>query len=240
MAVEEKQSLLLGAIVLAGLMLSACQNEPAISSWPPFAGGAVQIFLDHQENIEALRDLMEEAPYASAVKVGEDAVYGYREVDGEMVSEILTDSELWVELMGRTKINSVIRSDDTYFFSTADRELTDGRVETIQYVFSDNLAAKECLGGFSDVACGFCDVSHQGEWTIRYMWISGQHIEDFYRAEMGRLEERFEAVSKGQNREAAGPFDDNGEAIKKLNAKNEECVRKGLEEMGYDNPEEYF
>jgi len=240
MVVEEKQNLLLATFLLAGLMFSACQNESAISSWPPFAGGAVQSFVDRREDIDVLRNLMEETPYTMASTPGDDKVYGYREVNGEMISEIPEDSELWAELMGRSSIDSIIRSDDTYVFSTVHGELSDNRLDLILYIFSDDLPAKECVGGFSNVPCGLCDVSHQEEWTIRYLWYSGQYVGDFIREEMERFEEHKEAVFDGQNDAAAGSLDDYGRAIKKLNANNKECVRKGLDEMGYDNPEDYF
>lgn len=65
-------------------------------------------------------------------------------------------------------------------------------------------------------------------------------MEDYYRLDMERYEKRLKVVLDEQNGEAADSFDNNREALKERNSKNQVCLRKGLEEMGYDNPEEYF
>jgi len=209
-------------------------------TWPPNAEDAVHNLSLHREELEALRNMMVETSYVTVAKSGDDYVIAIWETDGQVLNKTLENPKPWLSLMVQSNIETVARFDDTFLFTIGDDNRESGRTDGISYYYNDALPAKKCDDRFRGVACGICDISRDKRWTVRYSWASGQHIEDYHRLEMERFETRMKAVLEEHNGEAAGSVDDNGEAIKELNLKNQECLRKGLEEMGYDNPEEYF
>ena len=88
------------------------------------------------------------------------------------------------------------------------------------------IPAKECSDQFRDIACGVCDVMMEDRWAIRYMWSSGEFEEEYAK----NLIEVF------QEQESNLSFDE----IRANYDKSEKaCMQRGLEDMGYEHPENY-
>jgi len=238
MAIQANHILTVAAVCAATCILSSCQNELEIGAWPTHANSVVQEFVDHREDLNAISDLMEKMRYSGVTRIGGDRVYGIRTLNGETASEVPANEDLWVWLMEGAKIDSVHRVNGTLIINKTDLESSDDRIVQIQYFYSDGYPAKMCEREHGNVACGTCDVSRQDKWAIRYTWVSGQHIEDHLKARADRSEEWLKLALEEQHAQADVSVGDFDQSFEKLDELNQACIEKGLEEMGYDNPEQ--
>ena len=204
----------------------SCKSGEEISKWPAIGNGVVCTFVRDKDDLQTLHSLMSEVGYSNVVRLGEERVIGYNSPgDGEIVPEALANSARWLDLMNKTQTQVLKRSGNASIFSTVSVESSSDRVDTYYYHTGDLPEAKKCEEQFQDVPCGICDLARIDDWTIRYVWSSGPHIGEYFQP-------RSESAGEDEQVER--------DRFDKFHKTNFECLRRGLEEMEFENATDFF
>ena len=144
-----------------------------------------------------------------------------RRIDGQDVENALQ----WSTLMNRSNLTVVGRFEGIVTFMPRSPNTTPDRSEGVKYLFDYPISAKQCSDEFRDIACGVCDLLMDDKWSIRFKWSSGNFEEEY-------SEDFLKVYGKDSNLSL-------DEVKSKYDESRNACMLRGLNEMGYENPEDY-
>lgn len=213
-------------LLISGLLLalsSSCAKIDEPTSWPLLAAEAHGNFVENQSTLKSLVHMLEDSKYATVTRISTEEVSGNFEQDGRIESEMLMDSALWIELMSEAKLETAIRTENTYTFLENVPSTGGTIIESAMYIYADTNPLKMCEERFQEIPCGMCDMFRKKGWTVRYMWMSGSRVVDYMQSisiddladesALERLLEKFRA----------------------FNESNQECLKAGLVQMGHED-----
>ena len=217
------------AILCVVLISSAsCTKRSGPSSWPVVGVEAYDNFSANFDALQELREMMEVSEYTSLIRTGSDEASGLLERDGLREWEVPTESALWAELMSSAKLDNIIRIENIYTFIESVSSADGTNFQGIMYIHADTQPLKMCADKFQDVRCGMCDVYRESDWTIRYMWVSGDHVS------------RYLESTDIDSLDSENGMQTHLERFRGLDESNQECLRAGFSEMGYEDPAKFF
>lgn len=216
----------LGLIFASVLLPALAQDDPQQPEWPPQTDAWVEAWKEHQDDIMTLRDMVVEEKFVAVVLFGD--ILDVSAEDYTQVSiDDLENSDQWTKLMKRSNIFGVTYLYGIAGFVVRPPKTANDRTEAINYIYAHPLSAKQCAEQFRDISCGICDVFLDDEWSIRYTWSSGKFEEE--------KSENF--IKVYQDKESDLSID---EVDSKYDESRRACMQSGLEEMGYENPEDFY
>ncbi len=193
--------------------------------WPLDEGAVARAWRAEQGDIRALRSMVDDADFSSVALHGD--ILNIRARDNEIVAvEDLTNSDEWIALMDGASVSTILRETRygiTTLIVTPPRTANDTTVYA-NYIYHHPIPAMPCKAQYQSVSCGICDMALDDDWSLRLTWSSGE----------------FE-VKRSESRSKLYQDKDSSLSIEKIESTYEEskgkCMKSGLVEMGYENPE---
>lgn len=223
-------------LLLAFAASTACSpNETPVKAkigeleqldWPVDEGAVAKAWETEQSDIRALRSMVDDSDFSSVALFGD--ILDIRTSDNKTVAvEELTNSDEWIALMDGTSTTIIgKRIGITTLIVTPPRTADDTTVFA-NYIYHHPLPAMQCSEQYRDVSCGICDIALDDDWSLRLTWSSGG----------------FE-VERSENRSKYYQDKDSSLSVEEIQSTYDEskrtCMKSGLAEMGYENPEDVY
>ena len=219
-----KLNLRASVVICLAMLLCATPVYPELddATWPDDAVAIFDGFRKNKSDIELLREMMLQSSHVAVSHWPGGNVTALPR-DGEF-----EDARRWKEVMVRSGISHVVHLNDLLGLKTRRQSKAEDFSDSLEYMFRHPLPVKKCENRFREVACGICAVTEDGDWTVQYQWSSGKHEED--RQAMMSKKLSAEGLSREEEERADAEYE----------IANDECYLKGLEEMGYEGPLEYY
>ena len=222
----EQARLVFFCLILA--ISSSCTEVDGPTSWPSYTEEAYSNLVEHRAVLQSLVKMLEDSKYVAVSRASSGRAVRSFERNGQMVTEMWTDSEQWVERMSAANLDTALRNDRSYTFLESISPNGATSIHSVMYIYADTMPLKMCIERFQDVPCGMCDMFREEDWTVRYMWIAGSQVADYFEStSIDNLTDE-----NAQERQL--------EQFKALNESNQECLKTGLVQMGNKDVSTYF
>jgi len=223
-------------LLLAFAASTACSpNESPVKAkigeleqlvWPVDEGAVAKAWEAEQSDIRALRNMVDDADFSSVALFGN--ILNIRTSDNKIVAvEDLTNSDEWIALMDGASVSIISRAIGITTLIVTPPRTADDTTVFANYVYHHPIPAMQCKEQYQDVSCGICDIALDDDWSLRLTWSSG----DF-------------EVERSESRLKSKQDKDSSLSIEEIESRYKEskrtCMKSGLAEMGYENPENVY